>query len=412
MNIYTIVILTALIAQFALGLIANLLNLRALRPELPEEFVGVYDAEAYRRSQEYTRVNTMFGFTTSTFQLLLALGFWFAGGFNYLDNIVRGWELGTILAGLAYIGIVWLAQVIIFIPFSMYRTFVIEERFGFNRTSIGTFIGDQLKGILLGLLIGAPAVAGVMYVFDVAGPMAWLYGWGAAAVFTLLLQLIIPTWIMPLFMKFQPLENTELKERLMIYSQKVNFPLTNIFVIDGSRRSSKANAFFTGIGRNRRIALYDTLIEGYTIPELEAVVAHEVGHYKLRHIVKGIVVSILHTGVFFMLLSVMIDNRGLFDAFFMEQISIHAGLIFFMMLVAPLEMLLGIAMNRISCRHEFEADHYAATTTGSSQIMIDALKKLSRASLTNLTPHPLLVFLDYNHPPMVERIQALRAIRL
>lgn len=412
MNIYAIVILTALLAQYTLSLIANLLNLRALRPELPAEFVGVYDADAYRQSQEYTRVQTKFGFITSTFDLLLTLCFWFAGGFNYLDKIVRGWEFGTVWTGVAYIGILLLAQTIISLPFSIYHTFVIEERFGFNRTTISTFISDRLKGLFLGGLIGIPALAGIIYLFDATGSMAWLYGWGAATAFILLMQLIAPAWIMPLFMKFQPLENLELKERLIGYAQKIQFPLTNIFVIDGSRRSSKANAFFTGIGRNRRIALYDTLIEAHTIPELEAVVAHEVGHYKLRHIVKGMVVSVLHIGAFFLLLSVVLSNRGLFDAFFMEQTSIHAGLIFFGMLIAPLELALGIVMKRISCVHEFQADHYAATTTGSTEPMIQALKKLSRTSLSNLTPHPLLVFLSYDHPPILQRIQALRAIRL
>lgn len=412
MNIYAIVILAALLAQYTLSLVANLLNLRALHPELPEEFVGVYDADAYRRSQEYTRVQTKFGFITSTFDLLLTLCFWFVGGFNYLDNIVRGWELGTVWTGVVYIGILLLAQTIISLPFSIYHTFVIEERFGFNRTTISTFISDRLKGLFLGGLIGIPALAGIIYLFDATGSMAWLYGWGAATAFILLMQLIAPSWIMPLFMKFQPLENLELKERLIGYAEKVQFPLTNIFVIDGSRRSSKANAFFTGIGRNRRIALYDTLIEAHTIPELEAVVAHEVGHYKLRHIVKGMVVSVLHIGAFFLLLSVVLSNRGLFDAFFMEQTSIHAGLIFFGMLIAPLELALGIVMKRISCVHEFQADHYAATTTGSTEPMIQALKKLSRTSLSNLTPHPLLVFLSYDHPPILQRIQALRAIRL
>ncbi|MCE7936121.1 MAG: M48 family peptidase [Chlorobi bacterium CHB2] len=412
MNIYAIIILSALLIQYALDLIANVLNLRALRPELPEEFIGVYDAEAYRRSQEYTRAQTTFGFIANGFDLLLTLGFWFAGGFNYLDKIVRGWELGAVWTGVAYIGILLLAQTLISIPFSIYHTFVLEERFGFNRTTPATFASDRLKGLLLGGLIGIPALAGIIYLFDVVGPMAWLYGWGAATAFILLLQLIAPAWIMPLFMKFQPLENAELQDRLLGYAQKVNFPLANIFVIDGSRRSSKANAFFTGIGRNRRIALFDTLLENHTVPELEAVVAHEVGHYKLRHITKGMVVSVLHIGAFFLLLSVVLDNRGLFDAFFMEQTSIHAGLIFFAMLIAPLEFALGVVMKRISCRNEFQADHYAATTTGSSAPMIEALKKLSRTTLSNLTPHPLLVVLSYDHPPMLERIRALRAIKL
>ncbi|MBL7988938.1 MAG: M48 family metallopeptidase [Chlorobi bacterium] len=412
MNIYAITILSVLVAEYTLSLIANLLNLRALRPDLPEEFVDVYDADAYRRSQEYTRVTTRFGLITNTFDFLLILGFWFAGGFNFLDNIVRGWELGTTWTGVAYIGILLLAQMIISLPFSIYSTFVIEERFGFNRTTASTFIADRLKGLLVGGAIGIPALAGIIYLFDTAGPMAWLYGWGAATTFTVILTLIAPAWIMPLFMKFQPLENLELKERLMAYARKVSFPLANIFVIDGSRRSSKANAFFTGIGRNRRIALFDTLLESHNVTELEAVVAHEVGHYKLRHITKGMVVSVLHTGAFFLLLSVVLDNRGLFDAFFMEQTSIYAGLIFFAMLIAPVELLLGIAMKQISCRNEFEADHYAATTTGSSEPLIAALKKLSRTSLSNLTPHRFFVFLNYDHPPLLQRVQALRKIRL
>ncbi|MEX0722169.1 MAG: M48 family metallopeptidase [Balneolaceae bacterium] len=408
MNIYAIIILAAIAVDFILDLTSNYLNLKSLSKKLPEEFEEVYDEETYAKSQEYTKVRTRFGFITGIFDLVLLLGFWFSGGFNWLDQIVRAWGYSELVTGLMYIGILLLAKTIITLPFSIYSTFVIEEKFGFNKTTPKTFVLDMVKGLGLGLLIGAPLLAGILAFFMYAGDWAWLYAWGVVTAFTLIMQYVAPTWIMPLFNKFTPLEEGELREAIENYTEKVNFPLQGLYVIDGSRRSSKSNAFFTGFGKNKRIALFDTLIDKHTVPELVAVLAHEIGHYKKKHIIKGMVTSILQTGVLFFLLSIFLKAEGLFDAFYMEQMSVYAGLIFFGMLYAPIEMILSIFMQILSRKHEFEADEFAAETTGKPEDMVSTLKKLSKDNLSNLTPHWFYVFLNYSHPPVLERIRAIK----
>lgn len=408
MNIFSIIILATLAVDFILNLVADLYNIKSLDQGLPGEFQSVYDEDTYLRSQEYTKVNTRFGILTSSFNLILLLIFWFAGGFNWLDEIVCGWELGTIWTGLAYIGILILAKTILSLPFSLYSTFVIEERFGFNKTTPKTFVLDMLKGLGLGIVLGGPLLAGILAFFTYIDQYAWLYAWAAVTAFTLFVQFIAPTWIMPIFNKFEPLEDGELRQKIRDYADKVNFALEGIYVMDGSKRSSKSNAFFTGFGKNKRIALYDTLIENHTDDELVAVLAHEIGHYKKKHIVKNMTVSILQTGVMFFLLSVFLNAQGLFDAFYMEESSVYAGLIFFGMLYAPLDMILSIFMQMISRKYEFEADEYASTTYR-KEPMVQALKKLSKDNLSNLTPHPFYVFLNYSHPPVLQRIKAIRS---
>ena len=410
MNIFAYIILAALLIDFILDIIIDILNLKALREELPSEFEGIYDAEIYRKSQEYTRVNTKFGFITGAFGLAVTLVFWFAGGFNYLDQIVRGWGWHPIWNGLAYVGILISFKTVISIPFNIYGTFVIEERFGFNKTTPKTFITDMMKGLALGVALGGPLFAGLLAFFQYAGSFAWLYCWIATTVFSLIVQFIAPTWIMPLFNKFTPIEDGELKDTILSYAEKVKFSLKGVFIMDGSRRSSKSNAFFTGFGKNKRIALFDTLISKHTTSELLAVLAHEIGHYKKKHIIQGMIIGIIHTGVMFFLLSLFISNKGLFDAFFMQDISIYAGFLFFGMLYAPIEMVLSVFMHVRSRKNEYQADRFAVETTGESLPMIDALKKLSKDNLSNLTPHPLNVFFNYSHPPVLQRIKAIRSI--
>jgi STE24 endopeptidase len=408
MNAYAIVILATLALDFVVGLIAEMLNLKALQDELPEEFKGCCDADAYKKSQEYTRARTRFGFITSSFDLAVILAFWFGGGFNYLDVLIRQWRLNSILTGLAYTGILVAAKVVLVLPFTIYRTFVIEERFGFNKTTSRTFIADLLKGLLLGVLLGAPALAGVLTFFQYAGTAAWLYCWLATTIFMLFIQFFAPTWIMPLFNKFTPLADGELRQAIFSFAQSVRFPLKNLFVMDGSKRSTKANAFFMGFGKNKRIALFDTLIERNTVPGLVAVLAHEIGHYKKKHVLQGMIISILHMGVMYYLLSVFISHRGMFAAFYLEQISIYAGLIVFSMLYSPIEMILSVFMQIRSRKNEYQADRFAAATTGEIEPLIATLKELSVHNLSNLTPHPLYVFLNDSHPPILKRIQALR----
>lgn len=410
MNIYAIIILSTLLIEYLLNLIANLLNLRTLSDELPDEFKGVYDEKAYRKSQEYTRVTTRFGLLTSTLQLALLLLFWFGGGFNALDQIVRAWGFGPIWTGLLYIGILLMGLALFSLPFSIYSTFVIEEKFGFNKTTPKTFILDLIKSFFLSIVLGGPLLAGVLAFFQYAGDLAWLYCWIITTLFILIIQFIAPTWIMPLFNKFKPLEEGELKEKILAYARSVNFPLAGVFIIDGSRRSTKANAFFTGFGKNKRIALYDTLVENHTVPELVSILAHEIGHYKKKHIIIGMVINIVHTGVMFFLLSIFLSHKGLFDAFYMQHMSIYAGLIFFGMLYSPIELILSIFLHIFSRRNEYEADRFAVTTIENPEAFIEALKKLTVHNLMNLTPHPFYAFLTYSHPPVLQRIQAIRKI--
>ena len=410
MNVYAVVILVALLLEHAVSVAADLLNLRHLRPELPREFEGVYDADAYAKSQEYTRARTRFGLVPGTVDLAALLLFWFLGGFAWLDGELRGLGYGPVVTGLLFIGSLVLARGLLHLPFRLWSTFVIEERFGFNRTTPGTFAADLVKGLVLAVLLGAPLLAAVLWILSSAGAWAWLACWGVTAAFVLVVQLVAPTWILPLFNRFQPLEEGELKRAILSYAERVDFPLEDVFVVDGSRRSSKANAFFTGFGRTKRVALFDTLIEKHSTDELLAVVAHEIGHYKKQHIVKGLTLGILHLGVLFGLLQVFLSHAGLFEAFG-TQPSVYAGLVFFGLLYTPVELLLSVGLNRFSRHNEFEADAFSAETTREPETLVGALKRLSRDSLSNLTPHPFYVFLHYSHPPVLQRIRALRGER-
>jgi STE24 endopeptidase len=412
MNIYAIIILITIIGSYLLGLITNWLNIKHLSRELPQEFEGVYNSEDYKKSQEYTEVNTKFGFLTSTLSLTLTLIFWFMGGFNYLDLWVRNWDLGPIVSGIIFIASLVLLKSLFSLPFSVYSTFVIEERFGFNKTTVRTFIMDLLKSLLLSVLLGLPLLAGLLYFFEATGNLAWLYAWVATTVFSLIIQFIAPTWIMPLFNKFVPLEEGELNEAILSYTERTQFPLKGIFVMDGSKRSSKSNAFFTGFGKNKRVALFDTLISNHSVGELVSVLAHEVGHFKKKHILKNMIISILHMGLVFYLLSLFLSQEGLFEAFYMTHMSVYAGLIFFSMLYTPIEMILSIAMQISSRKNEYEADRFATETTENAENMINALKKLSRDNLSNLTPHPVYVFLNYSHPPVLKRIEAIKKLKI
>jgi STE24 endopeptidase len=410
MNPYAIIILAALLTDYALNLVADVLNLRAIRTDVPEEFRGVYEPDTYRKSQEYLRVTTRFGFIETSAALALLLVFWFAGGFNGMDRLVRGWQLGSIWTGLAYIGLLALLRALFALPFNAYGTFVIERRFGFNRTSSATFAADLLKGLALAVLLGGPLLAGVLAFIEFAGPHAWLYCWGATTAFALGIQFVAPIWIMPLFNRFSPLPEGELRRAILAYTTGAAFPVGSLFVIDGSRRSTHSNAFVAGFGRYRRIALYDTLIAQHTVPELVAIVAHEVGHWKKRHIVTGLVLGIAHTGAMFFLLSLFLRSPGLFAAFGMEHQSAYAALLFFSLLYTPIELVLSVLLHRLSRHHEFAADRFAAASTGKPEALADALKKLSVHNLSNLTPQPLTVWLHYSHPPVLARLRALAEV--
>jgi STE24 endopeptidase len=410
MNSYALIILATLVITAALDTVAELLNLRALSPKLPEEFRDVYDDEKYARSQEYTRAKTRFGFVTAAFDMALLLVFWFAGGFNWLDLLVRSLDWHEIPTGLLYISLLAMGMGLFSLPFRIYSTFVIEERFGFNKTTVRTFIFDMLKGAGLGAAVGLPVLALVLWLFAAAGPLAWLYAWMAVTAFSIVMQYVAPTWIMPLFNTFTPLPEGPLRDEILSYADSVIFPLQGVYVMNGSKRSSKANAFFTGFGKNRRIALFDTLIEKHTAEELTAVLAHEIGHYRKKHIVISMLIGIVETGVMFFLLSLFVSRPALAGAFFMQHVSVYAGLVFFGMLYEPLSTLLSLGMHALSRRHEFEADRYAVQTYRKPEVFVAALKKLTASNLSNVTPHPFYVFLNYSHPPMIKRIEHIRAV--
>jgi len=408
MNSYAVIILAALIFDYLLNLIADRLNLKALQGSVPPEMEGIYEPARYQQSQDYTRMTTQLGILSSTLTLGVTLLFWFSGGFNILNQWILGWGLGVLPSGLAFIGILALLRGLLSLPFSLYSTFVIEERFGFNRTTPRVFFSDLAKSVLLSVLFGAPLLAALLGLFEFAGSHAWILAWMVATAFIFFVQFITPTWIMPLFNKFKPLDEGDLRERIFSYARSVEFPIENVFVIDGSRRSSKSNAFFTGFGKHKRIAFFDTLIAKHSVPELVAVLAHEIGHYKKGHIVQGMIVSILHLGLMLFLLSFLIGQPGLYEAFFMKNRPLYAGFIFFSMLLIPLEFLLGLFLQMLSRHNEYAADRFAAETIESPEFMIAALKKLSSHNLSNLTPHPLYALLNYSHPPVLQRVLAIR----
>jgi STE24 endopeptidase len=275
---------------------------------------------------------------------------------------------------------------------------------------LGLFFKDLIKSILLSAVLGGGFLSLILWFFEFGGPLAWLYCWMASILFILSIQYIVPTWIMPLFNKFTPLEQGPLKEAIHSYATSINFSLSNIFVMDGSKRSDKSNAFFTGFGKNKRIVLFDTLIKQQSVGELVAILAHEMGHFKKKHIIKRLAVSMVQMGIIFFLISIFISQEALFHAFFVDNVSIYAGLIFFGMLFSPMDMFLSLLMQISSRKDEYEADLFAAKTTKDPHSLVTALKKLSAHNLSNLTPHPFYVFLNYSHPPVLERIRALKGV--
>lgn len=407
MNYIAVIILVAVLAEFVLHITADVLNLKMLTTDLPVTFSNWYDEERYRKSQEYLKVNTRFEWLGSIANLLLFMGLWFGKGFLVIDAGVRSFSHSPIVAGLLYIGILMLIKIAISLPFSIYSTFFIEERFGFNKTTKAVFVSDMIKRILLTVTIGGLLLAGILAFFEYAGHNAWLYCWIVIVSFMVLMQLIVPAWIMPLFNKFEPLKPGELKSAILAYADSINFSLKNVFVMDGSKRSKKTNAFFAGFGKNKRIVLYDTLVETHSVSELVAVLAHEMGHYKKKHIYWMLLAGILQTGAMLYLLSFFISSPDLFDAFYMDKPSVYAGLVFFGILFAPVDFFMGLFMQFFSRRNEFSADRYAVETTGDAASFASALKKLAVHNLSNLMPHPVYVFLNYSHPSVLARLKAI-----
>jgi STE24 endopeptidase len=410
MNAIAAVILVFLLLEFTLRLVADVLNLGSTRDESPEALRDGYEPGRYRNAQAYLRARTRLGWCSGAVLLAATLVFWFGGGFGWVDHRVRALGLGPVPSGLVYVGAIALLRAALSLPFRTYSVFVIESRFGFNTTGWKTFFLDGIKAALLSLAIGGPVLSSVLYLFETAGPFSWFYCWVALSFLMLCIQFIAPRWILPLFNTYTPLPAGELRSAIEAYARSVRFPLENIFVMDGSRRSTKSNAFFTGFGRHRRAALFDTLISSHSTSELLAVFAHEVGHFKKHHIAISLVVGVVQTGVYFFLFSRVVSFRELFHAFGVEQPSVYAGLVLFVLLCAPLDFLLGVVLNGWSRRREREADRFAVETTGDRPSLVQALRKLSAHNLSHLTPHPFYVFLNYSHPPLIERIRAIQAL--
>lgn len=402
------IIIAILLIQFAYETVLDYLNAKKYNDPVPEKLNTVFNAEEYEKSQAYKKTNYTFGIYTSLFSLLLILGFLFFGGFEWVDTISRGLTDNSIITALLFFGIIMIGSDVLSTPFSYYQTFVIEEKFGFNKSTKKLFFLDKIKGWFMTAILGGGILALVLWFFQWAGKDFWMYTWAVIAVFTVLMNLFYSRLIVPLFNKQTPLEDGTLKEKIEAYAKKTGFALKNIFVIDGSKRSTKANAYFSGFGKEKRVTLYDTLINDLEEEEIVAVLAHEVGHYKRKHIIFNLLASILTMGLTLFILSLFVNNPNVSTAIGVTLPSFHAALIGFGILYSPISEITGFVMNYLSRKFEFQADNYAKETY-SSEPLITSLKKLSKNSLSNLTPHPAYVFMHYSHPPLIARIRNLKA---
>ena len=401
------ILIGIIIINFLKEEILSFFNAKHFNDVLPTELKDVYENDEYQKSQEYKKANYNFSILTSTFSLLTTLAFFAFNGFKFVDDIARSITSNEILVALIFLGIIALGSDIINTPFSYYKTFVIEEKFGFNKSTKKTFYLDKIKGWLLMIILGG-VLLGLLTLFYIkTEKMFWIYAWILIGVFSIFINLFYSSLIVPLFNKQTPLEDGELKEKLETFAIKVGFKLDKIFVIDGSKRSTKANAYFSGFGPKKRIVLYDTLINDLSADEIVAVFAHEVGHNKRKHTIFNLVASLLLTGLTLFILSLLIDNSILSEALEISIPSFHIGLITFSILYSPISEITGMLMNVISRKFEYQADDYAKEHTNAENL-ISSLKKLSKNSLSNLTPHKATVFVYYSHPTLLSRIQNLR----
>ncbi|GAB6011138.1 M48 family metallopeptidase [Viscerimonas tarda] len=403
--LYYIIILI-LVLDFSLTQYLAYRNRKQMSPVIPEKLKGIYDESEYARQQAYQKENSRFGLYAGLFSFAVILAVFIFRLFGWLDGTLREDIRHPILLTLAFLGIIYVANEIITLPFSYYETFVIEEKFGFNKSTPKLFCFDQLKGLLLGMVIGGGVLASIVWLFGNIGAYWWLYAWGCITLFSLLMTFFYSDVIVPLFNKQTPLEAGELREEIESFARKTGFNLKNIYVMDASKRSAKANAYFTGFGSKKRIVLFDTLIKDLSVQEIVAVLVHETGHYKKKHIIKQMIVSVLYTGAMLFILSLFLSDESLAIALGGTEPSFHLGIIAFSILFTPISLLLGIFMNISSRKNEYEADAYAAGF-GLSEALISGLKKLSVKSLSNLNPDKLSVFFYYSHPTLLQRIDRL-----
>ncbi|MEO8934644.1 MAG: M48 family metallopeptidase [Xanthomarina sp.] len=401
------IIIAIISINFIVDKILDALNAKHFNDQVSQELQDVYEEAEYKKSQAYKKTNYKFGVLTSTFSIALTLAFLIFDGFEFVDNIARTYSENSIIIALIFFGIIMVGSDILTIPFSYYKTFVIEEQFGFNKTTKKTFVLDKIKEWFMLAIVGGGILALIIWFYQFSGNHFWLYAWALMTFFTIVMNMFYAKLIVPLFNKQTPLEEGELRNKISSYAETVGFKLDKIFVIDGSKRSTKANAYFSGFGSEKRVTLYDTLINDLDDEEIVAVLAHEVGHYKKKHIIFNLIASVLLTGLTLYILSIFISNPLLSSALGVQIPSFHVGLIAFGLLYAPISEVTSLIMNWFSRVFEFQADNYAKATYKPAPL-ISSLKKLSKNSLSNLTPHKAYVFVHYSHPTLLERIKNLK----
>ena len=400
-------IIGLLLFDFILERFLDYLNATRWSEMLPDEVKGIYNEEEYRKQQAYEKTNHRFSMLTSSFSFVLVMLMFLFGGFAFVDHIARTISANPIVTALIFFGILMLASDLLNTPFSAYDVFSIEERFGFNKTTPKTFVFDKLKGWLLGAVIGGGILALMVFIYLKTNNLFWVYVWLVVSGFSIFMALFYSNLIVPLFNKQTPLEDGELKQAINQFAEKAGFKLNNIYVIDGSKRSTKANAYFTGLGAKKRVVLYDTLIADLTTDELVAVLAHEIGHYKKKHVVSSLLLGILQTGLMLYVFSLLVDSPALSEALGVPEPVFHIGLIAFGVLYSPLSTIIGLGMNILSRNNEYQADAFAAEHFN-AESLASALKKLSVKNLSNLRPHPAYVFFHYSHPTLLQRLAKLK----
>lgn len=401
------IIIGLILIDFIADKILDALNAKHYQDKVPKEIEDVYEPQEYQKSQQYKKANYKFGIFTSSMSLVVTLAFLSLGGFQYVDAIARSYSENPIIIALIFFGIIMLGSDILNTPISYYHTFVIEEKFGFNKTSTTTFFLDKIKGLAMMAVVGGGLLALIVWFYQLTGTYFWMYAWALIAIFSIFTNMFYAKLIVPIFNKQSPLSEGNLKDKISDYAKSVGFNLDKIFVIDGSKRSTKANAYFSGFGKEKRVTLYDTLINDLTEDEIVAVLAHEVGHYKKRHIIFNLIASLILMGITLYILSIFVSNPLLSHALGVKIASFHAGLVAFGLLYAPISELTGFIMNHFSRKFEYEADDYAKQTF-KAEPLISSLKKLSKNSLSNLTPHPAYVWVHYSHPTLWQRVKNLK----
>ena len=401
------IILGIVVLSFIFEQYLDHINAKKFNDEVPDELKDVYDEKEYQKSQAYKAAKHKFVTFSSWISFIAIVVFLLLDGFAYVNQLAFSITSQPIAVGLLFFGILLLASDILSTPFSYYSTFVIEEKFGFNKTTKKLFWLDKLKGWLVGAILGGIILSLIIWFFQKFPDTFWLYAWILISLFSLIMNMFYTKLIVPLFNKQTPLENGSLRDKIESYAETVGFQLDNIFVIDGSKRSTKANAYFSGFGSQKQITLYDTLVNDLEEEEIVAVLAHEVGHYKHKHIIYNLVISIISTGFTLWIISLMIGNPLLYEALGVEKPGFHIGLVAFGLLYSPISTLTGLLMNMLSRKFEYQADNYAKDTFD-GKFLLQALKKLSRKSLSNLTPHPLYVQIHYSHPSLLQRVKNLK----